>query len=294
MVWISFGILAGILLGFHDFWMKVSLVSNQTTGIVFWATLFGALCWAPFILFPSFSIMSVSVTPTSLQEQLLVLPKSAAMTVSWFLAYESVKRLPISLSGAVRASGPLWTLIAGMIVLEEYISLLQFFGIVLVVASYYLFGVIGKEEDVFRNEPMGLLMMLGATLLAGGVTVYDKFLVQVLQQSVFNVQAWSAVHRLLLASLLLLLLHRGARGFRIQKWQLSIFLLGCSWVIAELLYFFAVSSPEAKVTYLAAMRRVALVISFALSAFFLRERFIFYKSAMLSLLLAGIAITIVG
>jgi transporter family protein len=294
MEWIIFGLAAGAILGFHDFWMKISLLWNSSTSVVFWSTLVGALCWIPFIIVPSLSVVSISITPTTLQEQLVILPKGAAMVLSWFLAYESVKRLPISLSGAVRASGPLWTLAAGIIVLSEYISPLQFLGIALVVFSYYLFGIIGKKEDVFKEEPLGLMMMLAATLLAGGVTVYDKYLVQVLHLSAFNVQAWSAVHRFVLAGILLVVVQRGTHGLRIHRWQLSIILLGCSWVVAEFFYFVAVSSPEAKVTYLAVMRRAALIISFAMSALFLGERFILWKSVMLSFLAVGIALTLVG
>ncbi|MEI6398311.1 MAG: DMT family transporter [Pseudomonadota bacterium] len=294
MEWIFFGLAAGLILGFHDFWMKASLISNPTTSVVFWSTLFGALCWAPFILVPWLNLASVSVTPTSLEEQLFVLPKSAAMVLSWFLAYESVKRLPISLSGAVRASGPLWTLAAGMIVLGEFISALQFLGIVLVIVSYYLFVIIGKKENIFEKEPLGLAMMLAATLLAGGVTVYDKFLIQVRHQNAFNIQAWSAVHRFILAGMLVIVFQRGTHGLRINNWRFSIVLLGCSWVVAELFYFVAVLAPEAKVTILAVLRRAALVVSFMMSALLLGERFVFSKTIMLSLLVAGIVITLIG
>ena len=57
---------------------------------------------------------------TNLSAQLLILIKGLAMTASWLFAYSSVRQLPMSFSGAVKASGPIWTLMGGMLVLVNF------------------------------------------------------------------------------------------------------------------------------------------------------------------------------
>lgn len=110
-MWIYYGVLAGVILGFYDFWTKKAMSGNCLFQVVFYSSFFGALLWLP-VFFPQVQALSpqLKIGPARIAEQWPILVKSLMMTLSWVFAYFSVRELPMSFSGSVRASGPIWTL----------------------------------------------------------------------------------------------------------------------------------------------------------------------------------------
>jgi drug/metabolite transporter (DMT)-like permease len=103
-VWITYGLTAGFVLGLYDISTKEGMIGNSVFPVVFWSSLFGLICWLPILIAaPLFKLHDFDLL--SVSGFLIVLPKSIAMTGSWVLAYYAVKHLPVSMAGAVRASG---------------------------------------------------------------------------------------------------------------------------------------------------------------------------------------------
>src|SRR5262245_60482088 len=100
-MWMVYGISAGALLGFYDFWTKKAMYGNGVIAVVFWSSFFGALAWAPaFLSFSEPWGFHVDIFKTDAREQALIFIKGLAMTLSWIFAYYSVRELPMSFSGA--------------------------------------------------------------------------------------------------------------------------------------------------------------------------------------------------
>ncbi|MCO7263679.1 EamA family transporter [Dickeya zeae] len=284
-MWIYYGVSAGLILGFYDFWTKKAMHGNSIFPIVFYSSFFGALFWMPFFITSLYDIVpEVKIDGVGFYDHGLIFFKSLMMTLSWFFAYFSVRELPMSFSGSVRASGPLWTLAGGSIVFGEFLTPLQFTAVLLSVFCYYLLSQIGKKEGINTLRSLPMAMMLLATILSSLTTVYDKFIVQHIGIPSYTIQAYSSVYRCLIAAFLFILSARLKRGNYHCKWSIYIPLVGLSWVIAELIYFLAISDPVANVTYLSVFRRMSLVVGFFLSAIFLNEKNVMRKFTIVSLI----------
>lgn len=294
------GLMAGVILGFYDYWTKKATSGNNVISVVFWSSLFGALAWFPaFIPILHDLIVFPKVEPTTLVEQIIIFPKTIAMTLSWLLAYYSARELPLSYSGAVRASGPILTFAGGAIVFGESLSSYQFTAILISVLAYYFLSSVGKQEGIILVKNKAVFMMLVATALSVGTTVYDKYMVSSINLSIYSIQAYSAIHRCLLAFLILVIFGISskkwslAETWRPAKWTIYIPLVGLSWVAAEAVHFLALTDPAASVTYLSVFRRMSLVVGFALSAMLLGERHLIRKSICVCLILFSTLILII-
>lgn len=293
-MWIVFGVLAGVLLGLYDFWTKKSMEKNGVINIVFWTSFFGMLALVPAIaLGQKGAALSLSALTLGYKDQLLIFAKGTAMTLSWIMAYYSVKELPMSFSGAVRASGPLWTFVGGVLLFGEFLTPLQFALILISVASYYAFSQIGKKEGIHVLKSKPVLMMLAATMLSAATTAYDKYLVQNTGISAVSIQAVSAIHRFALAAVIFGLYKICSKNDGATSWSFYIPLVGVAWVAAEYVYFLAIVDPESNVTYLSVFRRTSLIIGFILSAVFLQEKFLKQKAVVIGILVLSTVILIV-
>ncbi|OWV82250.1 hypothetical protein ATY77_03160 [Rhizobium sp. R634] len=289
-MWMVFGLSAGALLGLYDFWTKKAMDGNGVIPIVFWSSLFGAFAWIPAFLPVSDAFgFHVDLSQTNVHQQILILIKGLAMTLSWVFAYYSVRELPMSFSGAVRASGPLWTLVGGALIFGEYLSALQLSAVLLSILAYYALSQIGKKEGIRILRSWPVLMMLAATVLSAMTTVYDKFIVQNLGLPIYSIQAYSAIHRCALAMLFFVVMSWKRGGFMPLRWSVYVPLVGLSWVGAELIYFFAIADPVANVTYLSIFRRTSLVVGFLLSVLLIGEKNVLPKGAIILLIVASTA-----
>lgn len=285
MNWVTYGALAGVVLGLYDFWTKKAMTGRSVLAVVFWSSVFGASAWLLALLpMAQGTPLGVRWDDTSWSDQAYILVKGVMMTGSWMLAYYAVRELPMSFAGAMRASGPLWTLLGGALVFQEFLGPLQLIMLGVSVGAYFLLSRIGTQEGIrlTRSLPMGLMLL--ATVLSALTTVYDKFLLQNLGLHAVNVQAWSAWHRCALSGLAL----AWASGRQAGAWRLRmtvwIPLVGLSWVTAECLNFLALADPAARVATLSVLRRVALIVGFFLSVWLIGERQVRQKSVVVGVL----------
>lgn len=299
MTWIILGLGAGIILGIYDFLTKIALRNNGVLEVVFLSSLIGALVWLPFILAPDMAIHAlrpIGLAPESMSwtEHLAVLPKSLMMVVTWALSYYSVKALPLSISAGVRASGPVWTAIGAYVFLGEILSPMQWAGIMLAMAAYYYFSLIGKKEGIHAQSNIWVLCMLAATLLSSANALYDKYILVNLNLDLASVQAYSAIQRAALAACLLPFVLRRVtfRGLLTENWAITA--LAVAYVVAEFVYLWSVNSEGALISVISILRRTNLIMVFALSALLLRENNVPQKIVAIGVVLMGICLVILS
>jgi drug/metabolite transporter (DMT)-like permease len=270
------------------------MIGNNIFTVVFWSSLFGAVPWAVFWV-PGIGALNIGphIEAITWVEQLIILPKTIAMTLSWLFAYYSVRELPMSFSGAVRASGPIITFMGAAAIFGETLSVLQFTAILTSIIAYYFLSGAGKIEGIllFRNK--AVYMMLIATILSAMTTVYDKYMVSSLSVAIYSIQAYSALHRCILSFIILLIVGWRQREWFPSNWTVYIPLVGLSWVGAEAIHFLALTDPAASATYLAVFRRMSLVVGFILAVVYLGERQVFRKSICIAFILLGAIVLII-
>ena len=152
-----------------------------------------------------------------------------------------------------------------------------------------LFTLIGSREN-FSWHSKGMICTMTGTLLGSASALYDKFLLGVKGFDPVTVQfhfSWMLVVILGAA----LLVRRFGNGERPAfYWRWSIAATGILLIIADALYFYALSLPEAQISILSLLRRTSVVVAFALGGGIFREKLLLPKGAVLLLILAGAAI----
>lgn len=292
MTWILLAAFAGILLGLYDYWTKIATLKTGVVEITVGSAFVGAILFLPSMLALAGPF---SATPAHLLPALdhgAILAKSLMMTLSWLLAYAAVQAVPMTYSGAVRASGPVWTYLAALALFGERLTVVQVAAVLASVVAYWRLAVIGVREDRAILSWRPFLCMLAATWLSAFVTVWDRVLIDTLGIALVDIQTYSSAHRFLIAALVGLAMIGPRRTVRALSAGLPVALVGVAWVAAELLHLAAVGDPDANLTTISVLRRLSLVVGFLLAVYALKERYARDKAFVVAIVVASAAVLV--
>jgi len=296
-MWVFYGLFSTIFLGFYDAIRKKVLNNNPVIPVLFLASLTGALIFLPFIIFSHTGVIHqgafLYIPPGSPKEHLLALYKSMLVGSSWFLAYNALSRLPLTIVVPIRSTGPMWTLIGAMLIYTERFTAVQWFGIVTVLGFFYYFILAGRKEgiDFFRNK--WIFTAIGATLLGAASSLYDKFLFSHYDR-VF-IQAWYSVYMVpVLLPFVFFVWYPRSKALTVFSWNVFIHLIGILLVVSDFLYFYALSYNGSSIAVLSILRRSSVIISFISGAVFFGERNLKHKGLALTGIFIGIVLIVLG
>ena len=267
--------------------------------VVFPAHLSGPLQIFTFILlsafFPEFSSDQFWYIPkVSYLAHLLFFVKSLIVAGSWLFAYFALKHLPITVVTPIRASSPVWVLLGAILLYGEKLSPLQWSGLAVTLAFYYLFSLAGKKEGIEFRRNKWIYFIIAATLLGSISSLYDKYLTanydRLAMQAYFSVYLVAA-----LFPVAAFLWYPKRHNYTPFKWRIVIPLIGVALVVADFIYFYALSIPGSLISVVAAIRRGSVITSFLLGAIvFHKEKNKKLKGLILIGILAGIVMMMLG
>jgi transporter family protein len=294
VTWIWLSIVSAFFLGFYDLAKKRSLEGNAVLPVLFFGTVTGALLWLPVILISLLAadhcpeIIRVTVIPVS--DHLLILAKSLLVGASWLFGYFALKKLPLSIAAPIRATSPLWTILLAVLFFGEAPNPRQWLGILLVLAAFYAFSLVGKLDGIqmHRNKWIGCMMV--ATLLGACSALYDKYLLQVIGLPVATVQAWFSLYLVVVLLPFYILWMRGVWPRAHFHWRSSIPLIGVLLLLADFAYFTALTQEDALIAVISPLRRGAVVIAFLGGILLYKEKHFRPKALCIGVLLVGIAL----
>lgn len=293
MSWILLTIASAILLGFYDVFKKISVRENAVPIVLLASTTVGALIWLPMLVWFAlsdrpFPVSALDVKPLSLNDHILVMFKSMLVGTSWSLAFASLKHLPLSIAGPIRSTSPVWTIFIAVIALGERPGLWQWIGILVVLASFYAFSLVGRREGIQFHRNRYVSYMILATLLGSFSSIYDKYLLQYVRIDVATLQAWFSIY--LVPVMLPLAIHWYIKDRKKIPfdWRPTIPLIAISLLAADFLYFTAVGDPDALISIISPIRRSAVLIPFLLGIRYFGEKNFRAKAWCLLALLLGV------
>ncbi|MPM62010.1 hypothetical protein SDC9_108875 [bioreactor metagenome] len=290
-VWLAPILLSALGLGFYDLCKKHAVRDNPIMPVLFLATLSGSLF---FVLGTAVSGGIGGMLDCTPLDLLLILAKSLLVAASWSCVYYAMRELPISIVAPVRATAPLWTFIGSLFLFHEIPTAWQGVAMLVIFTGYYLFSVIGKQEGISFLRHRGAHMVLLGTLLGSLSALYDKYLLgtlgmpRVLMQFHFSVDL---VVILGLAWLIRVFVRKSSRTF---TWRWSIPVTGILLIVADWLYFYALSLPDTQISILSLLRRCSCVVTFVIGSFYFRDKNIKVKAAALAAILAGVVLLAVA
>lgn len=283
--------LSAILLGVYDLCKKDSVQGNSIMPVLFLATCSGSIF---FLLASAVTGHFFEYAVCSQREWILILIKSLIVSASWTCVYYAMRELPISIAAPIRASSPLWTFLGSLILFREYPTLLQGIGMLAIFTGYYLFSVFGKMEGISFAKHRGMHMIFLGTLLGAASSLYDKYLLNILQIPRGATQFWFSVDLVLILGIACLIRMFFMKRHYTFKWKWTVPATGILLICADYLYFYAVSIPETHISILSLIRRCSCIVTFIAGVYCFRDKNVKYKAAALAVILLGVAILAVA
>ncbi|WP_025799054.1 DMT family transporter [Hoylesella saccharolytica] len=304
MVWLLFAFLSAALLGFYDVFKKQALQNNAVIPVLFLNTLFSSFIFLPFIVLSSTTFLlndtPFYVASVGWETHRYILLKSVIVLSSWVFGYFGMKHLPLTIVGPINATRPVLVLMGAMLIFGERLNLLQWVGVLLAIASFFLLSRSGKREGIDFKHNRWIYAIVLAALLGACSGLYDKYLMAPVEAGGVGldrmaVQSWYNLYQCVMMGVVLLLVWFPSRKhttpFR-PHWAIlciSVFLSA-----ADFIYFYALSQPGAMVSVVSMVRRGSVIVSFMFGALLFREKNLKNKAIDLLLVLLGMLFLYLG
>lgn len=163
----------------------------------------------------------------------------------------------------------------------------QMAGMAVIFLAFFAFTIVGRREGIRFHRDKSVFFMIAATLLGAASALYDKYLLQAADLSPGQVQAWFSVYTcvLLIPPMWLWLRMKDRHPFH---WHWAIPVIGITLLLADILYFTAISRPDALISLISPMRRTSVVVSFLLGILIFREKQILAKGLCVAAIVVGV------
>ncbi|MEG1543853.1 MAG: DMT family transporter [Tannerellaceae bacterium] len=296
-MWVAFAFMSAFLLGCYDVNKKMSLTGNAVLPVLFFNTLISSLIFLPFVLLSGFTEVldgtMFYVPRVPFEVHLAVFVKAVIVLSSWLSGYFGIKHLPLTITGPIKATQPVLTLVGAMLIFGERLNLYQWIGVSLAIASFYLLSSSGRKEGIrFTHNKWIFLTVI--SIITGALSgLYDKHLMRELD--VMTVQVWFNVYQCAIMLLILLFLWYPRRQNSTPfVWRWNIIFISVFLVIADWIYFYALTDPESMISIVSMIRRSSVLVTFSAGALFFHEKNLKNKAADLFLVLVGMLFLYLG
>ena len=278
-------------LGFYDLCKKHAVRENSVMPVLFYATLCGSTVFT--VMTFLFGDWRTCVSCSS-QVWILILLKSLLVAASWTFVYYAMRDLPISLASPIRASAPLWTFFGSMLLYSEIPTWWQGIGMLSIFAGYYFFSVFGKLEGFSWRSSRGMHWIILGTLLGAASALYDKYLLGLLHLPRGTVQFWFSVDLVWILGLAYAIRAFCFGQKHAFQWRWSIPATGILLIVADYLYFYALSLPDTYISVVSLVRRCNCLVTFFVGVIWFKEKNIRKKAFALLLILLGVFMLALG
>lgn len=297
-MWLILAFLSALLLGFYDVAKKQALRGNSVPAVLLLNTLFSSLIFLPSILSAVcgggwFDGTPYHIPLGTVHDHLLVATKAAIVLSSWAFGYYGIKNLPITIVGPINATRPVLVLVGAFLIFGERLNLLQWTGVALAVVSLFMLSRAGRREGIDFTHNVWIVCVAAAALLGAASGLYDRYLMQHLQP--LFVQGWYNLYQLgiMLAVMAAMRIIRRRSGTEFH-WSWAIPMISILLTAADMVYFIALSDPEAMISVVSMIRRGSVVVSFTCGAMLFRERNLRAKALDMVLIIIGMVFLYFG
>ena len=264
-MWIGLAFMSAFLLGCYEVNKKISLDGNAVIPVLFFNTLISSLIFVPFILL-SFCTDVLDGT---------------------------MKHLPLTITGPIKATQPVVTLVGAMLIFGERLNLYQWVGVILSIASFYLLSSSGRKEGIRFTHNKWIFFTVLSILTGAASGLYDKHLMGSLD--VMTVQVWFNVYQcLMMLPILLFLWYPRRKSTTPFVWHWNIIFISVFLCLADWIYFYALTIPGSMISIVSMVRRSNVLVTFIAGALFFHEKNLKSKAIDLFLVLLGMIFLYLG
>lgn len=288
--WMLPVIVSALALGFYDIFKKHAVRENSVMPALFFSTLSGTLF---FLLITFLKGDLAGCVQCSNLDRAWIGIKALLVAASWTCVFYAMRELPISIASPIRASSPVWTFIASLVLYMEIPNWIEGMGMLVIFGGYYLFSVFGNQEGFSFRKSKGIHLIILGTLIGSACAICDKYLLGVVKIPPRTVQFYFAVYLVGIFGITWLV-----RSFFGQKrpfqFRWSVPLTGIMLILSDMLYFHSLSLPGTYVSFISLVRRCSCIVTFAAGVIFFKEKNIKRKAIALALILLGVFLLAMG
>ena len=275
-MWLFLAFVSALLLGMYEVFKKVSLERNAVIPVLLVSILFSSLFLSPFLIISDFFPQVLKggifyVPQVDFHTHLLFILKAVIVLTSWIFAYFALKHLPISLASPIKATQPVWTVVGAVLMFGEKLNGFQVAGVGLTLVSFFMFSVVGKKEGISFRTNKWFWYIIMATLSGALSGLYDKYLMN--KFDAMSVQVYYTFYQAIIMGIITLFLwvptRKKTTPFQF-KWAIafiSVFL-----VIADFVYFYALSLPGSMISVVSTIRRSGVIVPFFYGAIIMHDK----------------------
>lgn len=287
--YLIFILFSAMSLGVYDVCKKAAVRDNSVMPALFLSNLSGTVF---FVLLASVQgkFIEYAVDFDGFRDFGLIFFKACIVGLSWICVYYAMRELPISIASPIRATAPLWTFVGSLILFHEIPTLLQGLAMLIIFVGYYLFSVIGKLEGINFTRHKGIRLIMLGTLLGSASALYDKYLLGVVMIPRNTLQLYFSVDLVFVLGIAYAVRYFFFKNRRPFEWRWSIAATGILLIIADYLYFYAVSIPGTQIAVLSLIRRSSCIITFLIGFSYFKDVNFKVKIASLLLIFAGVVL----
>jgi drug/metabolite transporter (DMT)-like permease len=267
MNWMILSLCSAVFLGFYEIAKKAAVRENAVPPVLFFNVVTSAILWLPLLIVSHVARDRMPyewliVDAVSWREHGLLFAKSLIAGSSWIFATFALKHLPMSIAAPIRASSPIWTIFIAVVFMHERPSIGQWLGVSVIIASFYAFSLVGRQEGIHFHRDRWVGFMVLATLLGACSALYDKFLLQNLEMKASTVQAWFSIYLVVVMTPLILRWWLRDRTTSPFQWRWSIPMIAILLLISDFMYFSAIEEQGALISVISPLRRTSVIIAF--------------------------------
>lgn len=296
-MWLALAFLSAFLLGCYEVNKKMSLNGNAVIPVLFLNTLISSLIFLPFILL-SYTTNWLDgtmfyVPKASFETHMAVLFKAVIVLTSWISGYFALKHLPLTITGPIKATQPVLTLVGALLIFGERLNLYQWIGVLFAIASFYLLSSSGKKEGINFAHNKWIFLTVISILTGAASGLYDKHLMRGLD--VMTVQVWFNIYQCaIMAAILLFLWYPTRKRTTPFEWRWNIIFISVFLCVADWVYFYALTFPDSMISIVSMVRRSNVLVTFVAGALFFHEKNLKNKAIDLILVLIGMIFLFLG
>jgi transporter family protein len=298
MHWIALALLSALFLGVYELCTKHAVRENAVLPVLFYSTLTGAAVWGGLLLvdalFPlALPASLVTDRLTGFQHLQLAL-KSGIVASSWIFTYFGLKHLPLSLGSPIRATSPIVVLLGAMLILGERLTLLELLGVITTIGSFVALSIAGRGEGIQFHRNKWVWFLAVGTVLGATSALYDRYLLGRARFSVPTVQAWFSIYLLGFFTPFMVGWQRRWWPRKEFYWRWSVPGIALALLVADYIYFSALTEPDALVSVVMSLRRGSTLVAFVGGLWWFGEQTDRIKVFAVLGILLGIVLTVLG
>ncbi len=292
-LWIFLILIYGVFKGFREALKKKSTQENTVIEVLFFYTLFAFLITVPF----SRDIFSLSV-----RAHIVILFKAFIIFSAWMCAMNSIKRLPISLYSVTDMSRMVFTILMGVLFLDEAIGVNEGIGIALVITGVVLVNLFSGKGSDEKPRLSLLFLVLASCALNSIAEITDKWLLSssiterwFLGSEVVATEQMQFWYMLYLTAFygLYILIRREKINFKKCVKSPYIWLLSLLFVIADRAMFIANTYENSTIVVMTLIKQSSVLVTILLGKLVFKEKNIAKRALCACLVVAGIVISVI-